>query len=80
MPLAARLATRNEPVRLVSMTEDHSSSLIRSTRVSLVIPALATSTSTGPCFSSISAKAADRVLFGDVAADREEAFRGSPLR
>ena len=53
MPLAARLASRNEPVRLVSMTEDQSSSDIRSSSVSLVMPALATSTSTGPCASSI---------------------------
>ena len=39
----ARLATRNEPVRLVSMTAYQSSSLIRISRVSRVIPALATS-------------------------------------
>ena len=49
MPFAARLATRNEPVRLVSSTAAQSSSLIRSSRVSRVMPALATSTSTGPC-------------------------------
>ncbi len=58
MPLAARLATRKEPVRFVSMTRDQSSSLIRSTRVSAVMPALATSTSTGPCAASISVNAA----------------------
>ena len=40
------------------MTRDQSSSLIRSTSVSAVIPAFATSTSTGPCAASISAKAA----------------------
>ena len=34
MPFAARLASRKEPVRLVSMTEDQSSSDIRSSRVS----------------------------------------------
>src|SRR4051794_29830563 len=58
MPFEARLARRNEPVRLVSMTEDQSSSDIRSSSVSAVIPALATSTSTGPCASSICANAA----------------------
>src|SRR5262245_27803465 len=51
MPRAARRATRNDPVRLVSMTADQSSSLIRSSNVSRVMPALATRTSTGPCFS-----------------------------
>ncbi len=40
------------------MTEDQSSSDIRSSRVSLVMPALATSTSTGPCASSTCANAA----------------------
>ncbi len=58
MPLAARLATRKDPVRLVSMTFDQSSSLIRRSRVSWVTPALATSTSTGPWAASISANAA----------------------
>src|SRR6266540_4763922 len=58
MPFAARLATRNDPVRLVSITLDQSSSVIRSSSVSRVMPALATSTSTGPCAASISANAA----------------------
>ena len=35
------------------MTDDQSSSDIRSSSVSAVMPALATSTSTGPCASSI---------------------------
>ena len=58
MPLDARFASRNEPVRLVSMTDDQSSSDIRSTRVSAVMPAFATRTSTGPCASSAAANAA----------------------
>jgi hypothetical protein len=57
IPFAARLATRYEPVRFVSMTASQSSSVIRSTSVSRVMPAFATSTSTGPCAASISAKA-----------------------
>ena len=40
------------------MTEDQSSSDIRSSSVSLVMPALATRTSTGPCASSTCANAA----------------------
>ncbi len=55
MARVARLATRNEPVRLVSITDDQSSSLIRISRVSRVMPALATSTSTGPSAASTSA-------------------------
>ena len=75
MPLAARLASRNEPVRLVSMTEDQSSSDIRSTRVSAVMPALATSTSTGPCAASISReRRLDGRRVGDVAAHVEGAL------
>ena len=58
MDLAARLARRNEPVRFVSMTLPQSSSLIRNNNASLVIPALAMRTSTGPCSASTSAKAA----------------------
>ena len=57
MPLLARLATRKEPTRLVSSTAPKSSSLIRSSSVSRVMPALATSTSTGPCWASTSPKA-----------------------
>ena len=58
MPFDARFASRYEPVRLVSMTAAQSSSDIRSSSVSLVMPALATSTSTGPCASSAAANAA----------------------
>ncbi len=54
----ARLVTRNTPERLVSITSAHASSLIRRTRVSRVIPALATRTSTGPQVSSMVANAA----------------------
>ena len=57
MPLDARLATRHEPARLVSTTEVNSSSVIRMISWSLVTPALATSTSTGPCSASASVKA-----------------------
>src|SRR5216683_1433481 len=57
MPRTARLATRYAPVRLVSITEVKSSSLISASNWSWVIPALATSTSTGPCAASTSAKA-----------------------
>ena len=38
MPLAARLVSRNVPVRLVSITDDQSSSDIRRSRVSAVMP------------------------------------------
>jgi Flp pilus assembly protein TadG len=69
MPLAARLASRNEPVRLVSMTEDQSSSDIRRTSVSAVMPAFATRTSTGPCAASISTNAASTAA-GSVTSQR----------
>ena len=55
---AARLATRNDPVRLVAITASQSSSDIRISRVSRVMPALATSTSTGPSAASTWANAA----------------------
>ena len=58
MARVARLATRNAPVRLASRTLVNCSSDIRMSRVSSVMPALATSTSTGPCFSSTSLNAA----------------------
>ena len=54
----ARLVTRNTPDRLVSMTSDQASSPMRSTRVSWVMPALATRTSTGPQVSSMVSNAA----------------------
>ena len=53
----ARLATRNEPVRLASITSWKAWSLMRSISESKVMPALATSTSTGPHRSSMAAKA-----------------------
>ncbi|KIX70563.1 hypothetical protein SF23_19025 [Streptomyces sp. MBRL 10] len=53
MPRFARLTTRKVPVRLVSTTEAKSSSDMRISSVSLVMPALATRTSTAPCASSI---------------------------
>ena len=58
MPLLARRAQRKAPVRLTSMTSSNSSSVIRMSSWSRVTPALATSTSTGPCAASISANAA----------------------
>ena len=51
-------ATRNAPVRLVAMTASQSSSLIRSSSVSRVMPAFATSTSTLPRAASTWANAA----------------------
>ena len=58
MPFVARCTTRKEPVRLVSTTEVKSSSDMRSSSWSWVMPALATSTSTGPWACSTSRKAA----------------------
>ena len=54
----ARLAHRNAPVRLVSTTPVNCSSDIRISSVSSVMPALATSTSTGPSSASTAVKAA----------------------
>ena len=54
----ARLATRYVPARLVSTTSLKSSSLISASSWSRVTPALATSTSTGPCASSAALNAA----------------------
>ena len=72
MPLAARLASRKVPVRLVSMTDDQSSSDIRSSSVSAVIPALATSTSTGPVRGlDLDERRLDGGGVGDVAAHVE---------
>ena len=58
MPFDTRLATRKPPLRLASMTSMKSSSLMRRTRPSLVMPALETRISTGPSFSSTSDTAA----------------------
>ena len=58
MPLDARLATRHEPARLVATTSAKSSSDIRMISWSRVMPALATSTSTGPSAPSTSVNAA----------------------
>src|SRR6478672_10005132 len=81
MPFAARLARRKDPVRLVSITDDQSSSDIRRTSVSAVMPALATSTSTGPCAASISAKAASTAA-GSVMSQRTSSVPSGapPLR
>ena len=57
-PLVARCTTRKAPVRLVSMTSWKSASFMRTSRLSLVMPAFATSTSTGPNLASTSLKAA----------------------
>ena len=78
MPLAARLASRNEPVRLVSITDDQSSSDIRSTSVSAVMPALATSTSTGPCASSICLNAASTAAGSVMSQRTSSAPSGAP--
>ena len=58
MPLDARRTQRNAPVRLTSSTCSNSSSVIRMRSWSRVIPALATSTSTGPWAASTSVNAA----------------------
>ena len=58
MPVLARLRTRQAPARLVSTTLSNSASLIRMSRPSCVMPALATSTCTGPAAASASVKAA----------------------
>ena len=59
IPFEARRAHRKAPARLVSSTASKSSSLIRMRSVSLVMPAFATSTSTGrPRICSASVKAA----------------------
>jgi len=58
MPWAARLATRYAAVRLASTTDAKSSSLMRSSSPSLVMPAFDTSTWTGPWASSAALNAA----------------------
>ena len=70
----ARLATRNDPVRLASITSRKACSLMRSISASPVIPALATSTSTGLQRSSMAAIGRlDVLAVADVAAHRQEA-------
>ena len=78
----ARLATRKAPVRLASRTEVKSSSLMRSTSLSRVMPALDTSTSTGPSASSTAREGGvDLGGVGDVARHGEQARRsGGELR
>ena len=58
MPDAARFATRYVPARFVSTTVVKSASLMRSSSPSFVMPAFATSTSTGPKRSSTAANVA----------------------
>ncbi len=55
MAVAARRTHRKVPCRLVSTTAEKSSSDMRMSSVSLVIPALATSTSMSPPSSSLAA-------------------------
>src|SRR5512133_3480897 len=78
IPLAARFVSRKVPVRLVSMTEAQSSSDIRSSRVSAVMPAFATSASTGPCAASISANAASTADASVTSQVRASAPSGPP--
>ena len=71
----ARLATRKEPVRLASITSWKAWSLMRSMSESRVMPALATSTWTGPQL--LLDRGESRLdLFGvaHVAADGQEAL------
>ena len=64
MPRDARLTTRYAAVRLASTTEVKSSSLIRSSRPSRVIPAFDTTISTvPPKWSSTAVKAASTSSF-----------------
>src|SRR5690606_3425458 len=81
MPRAARLATRNAPVRFVSTTSVKSDSAIRNRSVSRVMPALATRTSTGPWVASTSSKAASTDAVS-VTSHRtpDRPSGGSPLR
>ena len=81
IPLDARLATRQEPARLVSTTSAKSSSDIRMISWSRVTPALATSTSTGPWAASTSSNAASTDA-GSVTSHRTPASPsgGSPDR
>ena len=73
---AARRATRNAPVRLVAITASQSSSVIRISRVSRVMPALATSTSTGPERRlDLGEGRLDLLGVGDVALDPEHPGR-----
>ena len=58
IPFDARFTTRNAPPRLVATTESKSSSLIRISSVSFVMPAFATTTSTGPSSASTTRNAA----------------------
>ena len=73
---AARLATRNAPVRLVAMTVSQSSSLIRISSVSRVMPALATThldrAETGL---DLGERGLDLARIGDVALHAEHAGR-----
>ena len=78
IPFEARLASRKEPVRLVSITDDQSSSDIRSSSVSWVMPALATSTSTGPCASSAALNAASTASGSVMSQRRSSAPSGAP--
>ena len=72
--VAARLATRQAPLRLVSTTRLNCSSLIRMISVSSVMPALATSTSTGSeLVLDRRERRVDRGGVGDVAGDPEQA-------
>ncbi|SII79807.1 Uncharacterised protein [Mycobacteroides abscessus subsp. abscessus] len=79
--MIARLTVRKAPARFVSRTASKSSSLIRMSRLSRVMPALATTTSTGPSFSSTSVKARSRDSASVTSAATASAPSGaSPLR
>ena len=69
----ARLATRNAPVRLASMTRVNWSSVMRMSSVSSVMPALATRTSTGTLVRlDLFERPVDRIGVGDIAFDAEQ--------
>ncbi len=78
MPLVARLTTRNVPVRLVSTTLVKSSSDMRSSSWSFVMPAFATSTSIGPSSASTCVKAASTDAVSVMSACTVRAPSGPP--
>ena len=68
----ARWAARNAPVRLASMTLSNRSSVIRIMNASWEMPALDTSTSTGPELLDLGEGTVDGLVVGDVAHDAEQ--------
>jgi hypothetical protein len=74
------LTTRKDPPRFVETTLSKSSSLIRSRSVSFVMPAFATTISTGPSFCSTSVNAASTAASVTSARTVSVPSGPSPLR